>query len=297
MAGDSPIIKNDLILQIDSDEVYEWDSYINMKAMIEKEPWRDYQTFAFKLASVTPAGEEMGALPLDRMWQKGIYWEKSIQNNPMYDDSKSIFVVPVKIYHYGYGDNTIHQKKQWSRLPANEIEALKDPNNLQSLMYLLNCLAISGSGQPNAMDRIMGTWDAISKVYDKSPKTILEKHALEKSLRFLWCACIDPNQKLYYINSALKYYNDTKAHPDTLYRLHEAYMVVGDFKKSIIMGEKFLQALNKFDPLKGGSVMELTTGKDAQQVKHDMVGMCREILKNEPGEKMYEKKIKYWSKK
>jgi hypothetical protein len=42
--------------------------------------------------------------------------------------------------------------------------------------------------------------------------------------------------------------------------------------------------------------MEVTTAQETQQVKDDIVAMCKEILKHDKN-KMYEKKIKFWSKK
>lgn len=294
-----PVVKNDLILQIDSDEVYEWDTYQVMKLMLNKEKVEDWNTFAFILKSVTPDGAPMSSLYLDRMWRKGnIYWNKSIQNNPVADDR--IFIVPAIIYHYGYGDNETHQIKQWNRLVQNEEEARKEPGNMQNVMYLLNSLVICASGQPLAMDRMMGTFDAGIQIYENSPKGTYEKHCLEKLLRFLWSACTEPMQKRYYITAATRYYEDVKDHPDVTYRLYDACLSVGDLKNAVLCGERFIKMIHKFKPEQKESVMELTTAQETNEVLHHLVGMCKHLAKTEKdpqSRRFYERKYKYWSKK
>ena len=177
-------IESPWTLQVDADEVFEPDLGKKLKEFLDVYDTPDIDAVGFKLVNIYTSGEQAGqkmtGVPLQRMFRTGkVHWEHDIQNDVKFDGATAL--VDAEFIHYGYGSWEDHWEKQWGRLEANEERLLKDPDNLISRGYLINCLAVTGERDVINLERLVAqisiAVDQFKKgdVKDKANQAIVER--------------------------------------------------------------------------------------------------------------------------
>ncbi len=299
MKDNHPVLRNKYVMFLDSDEILSPDGFHEVRAVMESGDATTYSRMAFILRNLSDEGHLLSSCPLERMWKVGVHWERDVQNDVVAVDKK-ITLIPVEFYHFGYGDGLKHELKQWKRIGFNEGEVSKHPDDMHTRMYLINALAIAGKHTPLSIDRILANCIIVFELFENSPKDWKDIHALEKTCRFLWHSCVDHQKYHIHAQWEEKYYQYTKVNPDASCRLHVSYANIGDYRKAIDYGIKFMATLKKHRSQINPYAMEVTTAEDEGNVKNGMIRMLEDIIKQtqDPKEKKWaEKTLKYWSKK
>lgn len=245
-------MKHDYILMCDSDEVYDWSAYYILKDYISR-PHEEY-IHAVMLINVTEDGYVQSITPLERMFKKGVSWEKDIQNQIKAPTTIGSMIhhsqgVPLEMYHDGYGDQNKHAVKQWKRLPANESMVRKDPEDAHTRMFLINALVVAGAGQPLAFDRILANVQINIEEFEKSGKEPLDCKILQKTLRFYYSACQDLNRWDIILDEVEKYWGHIKFHPDSYYWRFRCNYELRNPKESLKWGESFVKEVDDKDSI------------------------------------------------
>jgi glycosyltransferase involved in cell wall biosynthesis len=252
---------NDLMLQCDSDEVFEWDAYHKIKQVMNHEKFDECVCYLFILNNYDiDSGNLQSKSPLERMYRKGTYFEKDVQNKIVFDGQR--MQTDIRFDHYGYSSKT-HPLKQWHRIPANEEAVRENPDDMHARMYLINALVVAGAGNPFMYDRVLAHSEICIDQYKKD-KSDTNKYILQKVLRFLYVISASVNNHKGFLEIAKPIITAVLFHPDSHLFMFDSYRVTQDFDNCVKWGKSFIKALDDFP--KTGLVLEITTAHERERV-------------------------------
>ena len=287
-------MKNEYILVCDSDEVYDWSTYHILKWYISK-PHEEY-IHAVRLINVTSDGIVQSVTPLERMFKKGVKWDKDIQNQlsaptnigSMIQNEKGTLV---DMYHDGYGDVGMHALKQWKRIPINEEMVRSDPEDAHTRMFLLNALVVAGAGQLIPFERILAVAHINIEEFDKSEKNELYCKVLQKTLRFYYIACADLGRWPLLLDELEPRFEHVKYHPDCFYWMFRCNYEMRNAKEAVKWGERFIREIDDKEAMMRKNI-EVTTF----DMRTDTIRCIISALENMEQTKWTKKQIKRWNK-
>ena len=259
---------HDILLQCDSDEVYDWDAHHVLRAFYEKGEMDELNDYAVMLYNLDrESGNLMSTTPLERIFRKGVKWDKLVQNKLIVEgDAKFI---PIGLNHYGY-ERANHTWKQWNRIKLNEDEVRKDPTDMHARMYLVNALTVAGAGSPLVFERINAHVQIIADQYNECPKELGHKKILQKTMRFFFCACMAIGRFENLVDMVTPYMEDIDFVPDPNYWMYFCNANLKRYETAYFYGMKFIETLDGFNSVKEN--VEVTTqdrrGEVLEGLKH-----------------------------
>lgn len=278
------LAKNELMLQCDSDEVYEPDAYLKLRNIFFEQTHIPSECYAVQLYNIDKErGVLMSTSPLERLYRKGAYFTKSVQNELHYEGIPA--GLPIKIEHYGYGAEK-HQRKQWARIKHNEGMVRCQPEDMHTRMYLINALVVAGGGSVLMYERVLAQTNICLRQYHSEPKDNLSKNIMQKVMRFFWIMCQSVGHSGDFLEVSRSVIKDIKFHPDTHFWMFASCMETGDAKEALRWGESFIKMVEKPHP-----TLEVTTSEEAQRVKDTII----HILSTR-NDKWAKKQLKRWVK-
>lgn len=279
--------KYDLMLQVDSDEIYEPDAYHKLKWSMEQKDFDRYNCYAVLLENYdTDRNVLMSVSPLERLYRKGAVFEKSIQNELKYEGQPK--AIPVRLSHYGYS-SSIHPRKQWDRIKHNEEEVRRKPNDLHTRMYLINSLAVAGSGSVFMYERALAHTCISIRMY-LNDKSELNKRAIQKVARFFFVIACSVGYQANFLQVIEPIIKDISFHPDSHMFMFKSYLDLNNRDQALKWGESFMKSLDQTDPMM--QAIEITSTKEREWVKGAMIHLLEQ-----KDDKWSKRQIKRWKNK
>lgn len=267
MSASAPVIRNEYILQADSDEIYDWDTYRELRATLNTPEDVDekYDHWAVLLKNVNPERSRLqSTIPLERMFRNGIHWVGASHNNPRVE--KLGLAINVILEHYGY-DLKNHFRKQWNRIIYNEQKLLEDPDDIQLRAFLINALNVVGGGSPLMFPRILAHVDFSVEDYLKSNKDEAWQITIQKIMRFYWNTCDIMGKYGGFMKMLKLVVEDIKWHPDVSYWMFVANSKLERWNNAISCGEAFVESMRTFQTKpKNVSTEIISNGKESEVI-------------------------------
>lgn len=240
-----PVVRNDYIIQADSDEFYDiTDTYGILKVFVKDKEREKYDNYAVRLTNINPrTNHQQSAIPLERIFKKGVHWENAVHNCPIVKTQGHFW--PISLAHYGYSEDD-HFKKQWKRIGGIEQKVRENPDDIQQRAYLVNSLHSIGGKSPIMFDRIFAHVDIFCEMYRKAKKDEVWKYMLQKIMRSFWHACGDQMRFGKFIELCSEFYDDIKWHPDVPYFMYIANLQQERLGNAVMYGEEFINTLRDF---------------------------------------------------
>jgi hypothetical protein len=294
-----PSIKNDWILQLDADELYDKNLREELEKFIARPDVENFDTVLFPLFNMKKDNSAMGDIPIPRMFRKDtVHWRKDIQNDV--ECSPKMGYIPVKIRHYGYADFQTQWLKQWKRMTSLEEELQKSPDDLHRRKYVINALSIINTGNHLNFTRLFAQVSILCDQFLDNPEYHNDddaKNLLARTMRFLWAGCMDIKNVMPYKSLLNKVWEHVNWHPDILYRSFLICKTEGLWQDMIKHGERYFDAMQKFN--ESVYSIEITSRGNQREVAETLHYVCTEIAKQLDGKekKRMEKKARIWGKK
>jgi glycosyltransferase involved in cell wall biosynthesis len=253
--------KHDLMLQVDSDEVYEPDAYLKLREIINMEKIEEFDCMLVNLFNYdTDRGVLMTTTPLERIYRKGARFEKKIQNELIHGGRA--LKTDIRLNHFGYSSKT-HPLKQWYRIPLNEQQVRANPDDMHTRMYLINALVVAGANNTFMFERVLAHTEICIEQY-KRDKTERHKYILQKVLRFFFIMASSVGNLTGFLTLAKPIISAMTFHPDSHAFMYEAHLATGDYEKALKWGKSFIECLDNFP--KTNLVLEITTAHERPKV-------------------------------
>ncbi len=294
MGASSPDIRNEYILQADSDEIYDWDAYHVFKDFVEADDDGKFGCWAVYLKNIdSSTGQLQSIIPLERMFRKSIHWEGEVHNNPMVDGQG--LVLPVSMEHYGY-ELSNHFKKQWKRLPDNEAKLRRDTTDIQHRAFLINGINVAGGGTATMFDRIRAQVDFATQDYLKSPRDGAWQQIIQKVYRFYWITCDAMKNIPLFLEMIQLVLDDITWHPDVSYWMFDSCMSINRPDSAIIWAERFLEKSKEFSTTAPDRSIEVTTRGKEGEVRLKLLNLLEGIrYESKKDEKKRLKRLARWA--
>ncbi len=199
-------IKNEWVLQIDHDEIFDENAETRLKYWLEHGN-TSLDVYSIMLQNIYNSGPNFGKvqteIPLPRLFRKGkVHWEFDIQNELIFEGD--IGFIDTILRHYGYGTWEDHWQKQFDRLEMNEEKVRAQPNKLDNRVYLINCLSVLGERDVLNFERLVANASvALDSQKDAIKKDKLVQATVQRLLRHLFSSFMN-NGKMWQFEALLK---------------------------------------------------------------------------------------------
>jgi len=296
-----PEVRHEWIIQLDSDEEWEYTAGRYIKNFLESNIEKHMNTISIDLLNMQQGNKDiMGAIPLPRMYRKGtIWWTKDIQNNVEF--SLPVGSLGITVRHHGYADPEYQWIKQWDRLPMLEDDLRNHPKDFERRKYLINVLSVITANRGDAWEQLYGQCTIAAEqfldnkgLHRYKPSQV----AMQKIMRFLWSACTRTGMTAPFVIILNRVWDYVKFHPDPWFWMFAIFRAENNHEKVIEYGEEFFKAHHKFEV--SPQMVEITTYSKryevAEMLQFTYDGLA-ETMKDTKLRKKYKKRAEVWAKK